>query len=604
MFKQAVIKFKKFWERIMKNNILAVSLSVVLSILSPVYAQNAACSAINYDVAPLKNGQFDAKEWLKQANDYAKQSENIESLNQSLYLYVNLLEDNSLAPDLIIEAFQGANALLMQHSASIDMECVIVRFTRLSQSYMDAAVNEFVELKPDPRIIKEIEVLKGLLVEMPLSENLDIQNVMILANWGNTSAIEMLKVRAQNPQLPYFKLLQERLNDHQETVETIASLEPLTQQLTDAEKLELYEVLRFYVYSRDDAIQAKAKEISRQLLVDNPHIVTFQDALVSYTHKDLNGLTLLRPIVTESSPVESQIILASLLYREESYQESYQLLKKLADGGNRTALANLVSDLFMYKGKIPLSDDEIMAWVNTADDVYQKTHDPELVDALYKVYKDRVLDDMDYKKFLSYIQTGIFSEFYVFLEERHKLYEDVQEYMEVMEKIQTLIANGDQAQLKQLWENDRYSSMFRSPKVLKQMADLGVSQSQFLLALKYEEAQNLSEAFQYFLKAADNGNENAKMAVTYAYMRGEGTDQNREKAIYYFNFMHRDNNEDSGYGSYEKSQYVYPTMYQWMKESPNEEAIMNLDKQKYLFQSIRLDKDAPMFFIMEDVEKL
>lgn len=588
----------------MKNNILAVSLSVMLSILSPVYAQNVACSAINYDVSPLKNGQFDAKEWLKQANDYTKQSDNIESLNQSLYLYVNLLQDNSIAPDIIVEAFQGANALLRQHSASIDMECVVVKFVRLSQSYMDAAVNEFVELKPDPRIIKEIEGLKELLVEMPLSEDLDIQNVMILANWGNASAIEMLKARAQNPQLPYFKLLQERLNDHQETVETIASLAPLIKQLTDAEKIELYEVLQFYVYSRDEAIEAKAKEISRQLLVDNPHIVIFQDALASYTHKDLDGLTLLRPIVTESSPIESQIILASLLYREEAYQESYQLLKKLADDGNRTALANLVSDLFMYKGKIPLSDDEIMAWVNTADDVYQKTHDPELVDALYKVYKHRILDDMDYEKFLSYIQTGLFAEFYVFLEERHQLYQDVQEYLEVMEKIQILIANGDQAQLKKFWENDRYSSMFRSPKVLKQMADLGVSQSQFLLALKYEEAKNLSEAFQYFLKAADNGNENAKMAVTYAYMRGEGTEKNREKAIHYFNFMHRDNNEDSGYGSYEKSKYVYPTMYQWMKEKPNEEAIMNLDKQKYLFQSIHLDKDAPMFFIMEDVEKL
>lgn len=589
----------------MKNKILALSLSAIFLMISPVYAQSRSCSAINYDaLESINDGQFDAKKWLNQANLYAKQSNDPEALNQGLYLYVNLIQDSSIEPEIVLEAFQGVNQLLTQQNSSVDMSCIMGKFLNLSKSYLEASQMEFLDMKPDARIIDEVKDYGTFFVSFEVPDDLDMNTLLILSNWKNPTATAQLKLRAQDAGLVYQKLLQERLAGDQETIETFDELNQAMGKFTDAEKVELYKILSFYEYHTDEAIKAKSIEMVRQLLVDNPHIVEFQSQLGSYSHRDLCGLALLRPIVNETSSIESQIILASLLYQASDYQASYQLLKKLADEGQRSALASLVSDLFMYQKEIPLSNDEIMAWVNKADALYQKTHDPELVEALYRVYNHRIIADADYEKFISYIRVSLFTEFYLFLEERHNLYRDLQEYAKLMENIQALIINDDKEALIKLWENDRYSSIFHSPKILKQMADMDISQAQFLLALDYEKEHKLAEAIQYFLKAADNGNENAKMAMTYAYMRGEGVEQNREKAIHYFNLAHKDNNKDSGYGSYEKLQYVYPTMYQWMKEDPNEEAIMYLDQQKYFYQSIHLDKDAPMFFIMEDVEKL
>ena len=356
--------------------------------------------------------------------------------------------------------------------------------------------------------------------------------------------------------------------------------------------MDFYHLIKFFEYHPNEEIQATSKEISQGILVNNPQIEEFQLALNLYSSQDLNGLELLRPIVNESSSVLSQLVLADLLYSADDYQKSYQIIKKLADQGDRAALAMMVSQLFMYKSKIPLKQQEIMAWINQADALYQKTHDRVLVKALYGAYDYDAVPEIDFQKYLAYTEAGLFTEYYYYLEKRQQAYQDLQEILRREQHIQALIA---------LWKQDGYDYMFSTPSMLEKLANIGVSQAQYRLALQHEKDGDDAKAFPYFLKAADNGNENAKIAVSYAYMMGKGTEKDRAKSIHYFNFAHKDNNSDSGYGDYDKSKLLYATMYQWMKESPNEEAIMYLDKEKHMIKSIHLDKDAPMFFIFDDI---
>lgn len=588
----------------MRNKILSISLTAIFMMTSLSYAQKEECSAIDYDaLSSINNGMFEAQGWLQKANEYAKQTSDAHALNQSLYLYMNLLQDSSVDPEILVSAYQGMNHLLETEGSSLDMSCVIGKGLGLARIYLNANEMDTLEIKPDPKIVAEAKRYPEVFAKAQVPENASLDNLMVLANWENVIAAERLQQMEQDASIPYRKLLKAKLTV--EEIQTLLNEYPQAlKTFTDKELVDFYQLIKFFEYHPNEEIQVTSKEISQGILVNNPQIEEFQLALNLYSNKDLNGLELIRPIVNESSSVLSQLVLADLLYSADDYQESYQIIKNLADQGDRAALAMMVRQLFMYKSKIPLKQQEIMAWINRADALYQKTHDPILVKALYGAYDYDTVPEKDFHKYLAYAETGLFTEYAYYLENRQQVYQDLQELLRRENHIQTLIAQGDKAALMALWKQDGYDYIFSTPSMLEKMSDIGVSQAQYRFALQHEKEGHDAKAFSYFLKAADNGNENAKFAVAYAYMMGKGIEKDREKAIHYFNFAHKDNNSDSGYGDYDKEKLLYGTIYQWMKEKPNEEAIMNLDKKKYLLQSIHLDKDAPMFFIMEDVENL
>lgn len=588
----------------MKNKILMTSLTAVLSIFSAATAKNydESCALIDYSaLSMVNNGAFEAKGWLHKASEYAKQSNNADALNQALSIYANIIQDNGLDAGIIVSAYQGINQLIEKSGHSLSMACIQNDIVRASNNYWYANSSDDLAIKPDPSIIQEIEQIVELLKTMPVSDDLSLYLILRLYFSQNIEAQNRINHMVQKEMKPFNSILKAYLDSSDENLQVFLAYS-LPKDLTDDETVELYQLIQSFSYHKNEDVKNKAIELMHQVLKNNLHIEYFQmEVGNSYTGLE-NDLALLEATVTEQSSVDVQLALANLYYRYQNYERHYQILEKLAKEGNAHALSELVSYLFVSKREMNLSEAVVKDWINQAVVMDQKTHDAKFVKSLINVYQYQALGNLDPMEYVPYAHRVIFDGYRS--EEYQKLYLEMAEIAKYLDKLQTLIRNGEGQAAYELWDKMGYYVFQDDVTVLKQIADLNVSQAQYRTAIGYEKEKKQEEAQKYFKKAAENGNKNAGIALVYAYIIGENGALDRNQAIYYFNLVHRGDNEDSGYGNYDKEKIVYATVYQWMKDQPNEETIKYLDNEKFLIQSIRLDKDAPMFFIMEDVEKL
>ncbi|WP_143691293.1 tetratricopeptide repeat protein, partial [Wohlfahrtiimonas larvae] len=578
----------------MKNKILMASLVAVLSVFSLATAQNYddSCVPINYSaLSTVNDGIFEAKGWLKQADEYAKQSNNADALNQALSIYANIIQDNGLDADVIVAAYQGINQLIKKSGKFLSMACIQNDIVRASNNYWYANSSDDLAIKPDPSIIQEIEPLIELLKTMPIRDDLSLYLILRLYFSENIEAQNKINHMVQNKVKPFNAVLQAYLDSSDENLQAFL-VYSLPKDLTDDEIIELYSLIQSFSYHKNEDVKNKSLELTHQILKNNLHIEYLQKEVGNgYTGLE-NDLVLLESVVNEQSSVDAQIALANLYYRYQNYERHYQILEKLAKEGHSYALSELVSYLFVSKRELNLSEAIVKDWIDQAIVMDQKIHDVKFAQSLLNVYQYHALNNLDPIQYAPYARRIIFNGYR--LEEAQKFYQEMIEVAEYLEKLQILIRNGEGQAAYELWDKMGYYVFQDDVTVLRQIADLNISQAQYRTALGYEKEQKQEEALKYFMKAAENGNKNAGIALVYAYIIGENNALDRDQAIHYFNLAHRDDNEDSGYGNYDKEKIVYATVYQWMKENPNEEAIQYLDKEKFLIQSIRLDKDAPM----------